>query len=1255
MSSDRGRAGLANELAALRAVLAAAGGEQPTGRELAEVLWLASHVLPEPGPPEADGEAHGAWTERERHRTRSVSPGPDDPVALHLPVPAEAAPPPPDPDANPPGAGASGVLVPAPPMVAHPLAVQRALRPLRTTVPSPRERQLDEAGTAHRIASLGAGPIHWFPELRPVPERWLHLHLVVDGGPTMAMWEPLARDLHTAFGQTGAFRTVDVVRLGADGNVPLRQWTAGRTVTLVISDAMGPQWYAGAAGRTWYRTLSGWARRMPVAVLQPLPERMWRHTPPAPVPGVFSTPGPGVPNASLRFTPYDRPAAGVPVPFLEPTADWLGNWAALVASSGGTEFPGAAALLGDRPPAGSAPAVRPGGAGDGVRARDVPPEELVLRFRAVASPRAARLAAHLAVGPPHVPVMRLIQATVEEHPEPQHLAEVVLSGMLTTVPGPPGSYDFRPGVRELLLGTLTRTELVRTVGLLTEVGAVIESRAGAAPGEFRALLRGGAGGAAGAPGSEPFALVSRESVRLLRGPEVEPSPDSTAGPAPGYAPGPGRTAPAAGPAAGEQVLAGRYRLREMIGQGSQGSVWRAQDLAEDRLVAVRCLDVSEGRIDAVATRHQARLYRDTRATARLHHRGITGVHDFGVDGDTFYVVMELLEGQDLATLLTRAGGRGLPVVDIADIGVQVLDALSYAHQQGIWHQHLTPKDIVRLADGTVKVLGFGVARVGLDSSRTSQVARGAGSIVVPAYMSPEQIGGDGVDHRSDLYSLGCVLYELATGAPPFALPNTWETLRAHREVPPLSPRELRPELPAWLATALVALLAKNPEERWLGADRLRSGAPPDGRWQYGVLGPLRARRGSLDRTPGAPYERLLLARLLMARGWAVSFEELAEALGLHPWEMDTFLVPEGVRRLQELGHPVEGTSDRYRLRTDETEVDLLTAERLASEAAAAAEIADHSRAAELYDEALALWYGAPLDGLDGGAWVELRRGELTDWRRDLKVARDRAWLRAASAPAPADVTRPAEAAETKEAGEAAETEAEGGETAEAKEAEGAREPASEPITPPAGRGDDLRLVIGGTELHGVDRPANRAQAALYFAPRLRAACQEFFGDGGTRDPATSPHALEILRVTPRPEQHLAEVLELLTGPFAERVAQEWPAFLFPLPSALYVFLHSGDDEEFHAAQTSAPALSELGGLWSGRIYMVLGLPDDLYRRAGRPEGYHPYEKELSAGTFGTVWYRAVDYAPPPTVRAGPSWLRRLFGWGGRPNGRAEPS
>jgi beta-phosphoglucomutase-like phosphatase (HAD superfamily) len=532
-ASGDGGPGRSTAVSRLAAILTVAAGTAPTPRELAEVLWLAAHLgeetedRPESGPT-AEGVSGGEAAGPLPPPAVREAPTPPEPPTVTPPVEPPAPSPPPPADRVPlhlpsPGAGqdAGGggthLLAPAPPMLPRPLALQRALRPLKRTVPSARTRVLDERATADRIARLGAHPEVWLPVLRPAHDRWLRLNLVHDTGPTMPVWRPLVRELHTVLAQSGIFRTVALRPAGPDGHARhVPDPADGRTVTLVVSDCMGPQWRPGPAGDRWYGTLRHWAARMPLAVVQPLPEHLWATTALPAGPGVLAAPSAAAPPAALTFTPYEPDAerphpAAVPLPVLEPGAPWLANWAALVAAPAGGRSPGAAAWLTPRPAA-PAPALPP--------PADLPARDLVLRFRATASPEAFRLAGHLALADPSLPVMRLVQRAVDRDPRPQHLAEVVLSGMLTAVPGPPGSYAFRPGVRDLLLRTLPRTTRGRTRELLDRVGALIDERAGLTAGEFRARTGGGV--------RESFATVSGETVRRLggRGPEA-PAPPAT--------------------------------------------------------------------------------------------------------------------------------------------------------------------------------------------------------------------------------------------------------------------------------------------------------------------------------------------------------------------------------------------------------------------------------------------------------------------------------------------------------------------------------------------------------------------------------------------------------------------------------------------------------------------------------------------------------------------------------------------------------
>jgi eukaryotic-like serine/threonine-protein kinase len=262
-----------------------------------------------------------------------------------------------------------------------------------------------------------------------------------------------------------------------------------------------------------------------------------------------------------------------------------------------------------------------------------------------------------------------------------------------------------------------------------------------------------------------------------------------------------------------RVLAGRYRLAKLLGRGGFSEVWQAEDSLLGRAVAVKVFTASAGQADLVA-----RFHREARTVAGLRHPNVVVVFDAGIDGDVPYVVMELLAGPSLDGVLAMRGP--LPVELALGYVEQAAAGLAAAHDAGVVHRDIKPGNLVLDSDGTLKVVDFGIAS--LASASMSLTASGV-TLGTPAYLSPEQAAGRPAEPRSDLYALGCVLYALLTGNPPFTGDHPVATAAQHLNaaVPPV--HERRPDLPPVLGQLLATLLAKNPEDR-----------PPDaatvGRW-----------------------------------------------------------------------------------------------------------------------------------------------------------------------------------------------------------------------------------------------------------------------------------------------------------------------------------------------------------------------------------------------------------------------------------------
>lgn len=260
------------------------------------------------------------------------------------------------------------------------------------------------------------------------------------------------------------------------------------------------------------------------------------------------------------------------------------------------------------------------------------------------------------------------------------------------------------------------------------------------------------------------------------------------------------------------MLDGRYRLIEAIGAGGFGQVWAAHDPKIDRMVAVKVLTG-----DAGSSRQVARFAREAAVAGGLAHPNIVTVHDFGSTTHNgqpcAYLVMELLPGKPLSTALEA--GR-LPLPKALRVAACVADALRAAHHADLTHRDIKPSNIIVRSNGNATVVDFGITK---GSDERHDITTTGVLIGTPAYMAPEGLAGT-FDHRSDLYSLGCVLYEMVTGRRPFT-GTSWHLVNQHIKEQPALLRTLRPDAPVELERFVARLLAKDPAQRPASAGKVR--------------------------------------------------------------------------------------------------------------------------------------------------------------------------------------------------------------------------------------------------------------------------------------------------------------------------------------------------------------------------------------------------------------------------------------------------
>src|SRR5215470_13060795 len=259
---------------------------------------------------------------------------------------------------------------------------------------------------------------------------------------------------------------------------------------------------------------------------------------------------------------------------------------------------------------------------------------------------------------------------------------------------------------------------------------------------------------------------------------------------------------------------GRYEIIQELGLGTMGAVYKARDPLMDRDVAIKRILVNALH-GPDAAEFRERFYREARAAGRLAHEGIVRVYDVSEHEGTPFLVMEYIEGHTLQSILMS--GVRMDLSRICDLGIQLAEALDYAHRNGVVHRDIKPANILVTKDDRTKITDFGVAKL-IESQHTS-----SGQLLgTPAYMAPEQFTGIPVDGRADLFALGAVIFFLATGDKPFAGDTVLSVQYRVVHTDPVPPRKLNPAIPAGLQAVILKSLEKDPAQRYASGEELAS-------------------------------------------------------------------------------------------------------------------------------------------------------------------------------------------------------------------------------------------------------------------------------------------------------------------------------------------------------------------------------------------------------------------------------------------------
>ncbi|HXG63814.1 MAG TPA: serine/threonine-protein kinase, partial [Blastocatellia bacterium] len=258
-------------------------------------------------------------------------------------------------------------------------------------------------------------------------------------------------------------------------------------------------------------------------------------------------------------------------------------------------------------------------------------------------------------------------------------------------------------------------------------------------------------------------------------------------------------------------ILGNYRIVEKLGEGGMGAVYKGVDMMLEREVAIKML-----RPELSSQPHVVERFRSEAITlAKLNHPNIATLFNFLREGSDFFMVMEYVRGETLEDVIRKQGA--MPVERAIELFAHVLEGIDHAHRMGIVHRDIKPANMMLTDTGSLKVMDFGIARV-LGTSRMTRQGNVIGTV---EYMSPEQVRGEECDARSDIYSLGILLYEMLTGRVPFASSSEFELMRAQIEELPPPPRTFAAHIPLPIEHAIMRSLAKKPEARFQTAGEFR--------------------------------------------------------------------------------------------------------------------------------------------------------------------------------------------------------------------------------------------------------------------------------------------------------------------------------------------------------------------------------------------------------------------------------------------------